>query len=66
MSKAAPTYTQEQLEIAILKNSNEGILRTLSDIKTDMKSQFHLVIGLILGIYGMITATAIAKVFGVV
>jgi len=69
MSKAAPvvpTYTQEQLDIAVLKNTNDGVLRTLSDIKSEIKSQFHLVIGLILGIYGMITAAAFAKVLGMV
>lgn len=58
-------YTQEQLDIALLKNTNEGVLRTLSDIKSEMKSQFHLLIGLVLGIYGMICAAALAKVCGV-
>lgn len=58
------TYTQEQLDIAILKNNNEGILRTLSDIKAEMKSQFHLMIGLILGIYGVIGSAVLAKAFG--
>lgn len=66
MSKAIPKYTQEQLDIAVLKNTNDGVLRTLSDIKSEIKSQFHLVIGLILGIYGMITAAAFAKVLGMV
>ena len=66
MSKSTPTYTQEQLDIAVLKNTNDGVLRTLSDIKSEIKSQFHLVIGLILGIYGMITAAAFAKVLGMV
>lgn len=59
------TYTQEQLDIELLKNTNAGTLRELSDIKTEIKSQFHMVIGLILGIYGMITAAAIAKIVGV-
>lgn len=63
---AVPTYTQEQLDIAVLKNTNDGVLRTLSDIKSEIKSQFPLVIGLILGIYGMITAAAFAKIMGMV
>lgn len=66
MAKAIPTYTQEQLDIAVLKNTNDGVLRTLSDIKSEIKSQFHLVIGLILGIYGMITAAAFAKIMGMI
>lgn len=57
-------YTQEQLDIALLKNNNEGILRTLSEIKSDMKSQWQWNLGLILGIYGLIGASAFVKVFG--
>jgi hypothetical protein len=68
-------YTQEQLDIELLKNTNEGILRTISDmqsavksqiaeIRQDMKSQFHLLIGLILGIYGVIGSAVLAKAFG--
>ena len=66
MTKLIMTYTQEQLDIAILKNSNEGILRTLSDIKSEMRGQFHLLIGLILGIYGIFAAGALAKVMGAI
>ena len=58
-------YTQEQLDLAVLKNTDEGLLRAITEIKSDLKSQFHLVIGLILGIYGMVTASAIAKLAGV-
>lgn len=45
------TYTQTQLDVALLKNTNEGILRTLSEIKTEIKSNFHWTMGLILGLY---------------
>lgn len=45
------TYTQEELEIALLKNTNEGILRTLSRIESEIKSHFHWTMGLILGLY---------------
>lgn len=44
-------YTQDQLEIALLKNTNEGMLRTLSEIKSEIKSHFHWTMGLILGMY---------------
>jgi hypothetical protein len=64
MTNSPILYTQEQLDIAILKNTDEGLLRSIYEIKTDMKSQFHLLIGLILGIYGIITASAVAKVAG--
>ncbi len=46
-------YTQEQLDIALLKNTNEGILRTLSEIKSEIKSHFHWTMGLILGMYAL-------------
>ncbi len=69
-------YTQDQLDIALLKNSQEGILKSISDIRTDLqsgmselraeiKSQGHLNLGLVLGIYAMIGAAGIGKIFGV-
>jgi len=72
----AAKYTQEQMDIAVLKNTNEGILRSISDLRDDMKtelsairaemkSQGHMNLGLSLGIYGMIGAAALAKIFGV-
>lgn len=75
-------YTQEQMDIALLKNSQEGIAKDIHRLSSDMnslsselrtelhsmrdeiKSQGHWNIGLILGIYGMIGATALGKVFG--
>jgi hypothetical protein len=44
-------YTQEQMDIALLKNTNEGIMRTLSRIESELKTQFHWTMGLILGLY---------------
>lgn len=66
-------YTQEQLDIAILKNTNEGILRvlilvrTLSRIESEIKSHFHWTMGLIFGLYtigigGLISA--VCKAYG--
>ena len=46
-------YTQEQLDIALLKNTNEGILKTISEMKSDIKSNFHWTMGLILGLYAI-------------
>ena len=77
MSNAAK-YTQEQLDIAVLKTTNEGIFRTFSSIETqlsdfkseltsirsEMKSQSHFNMGLTLGIYAMIGAAALSKIFG--
>lgn len=67
-----PIYTQEQHDILILKNNQEHIFRVLDDMKhevhvmhNDIKSQSHWNIGLILGIYAMIGATALAKIFGI-
>lgn len=76
-------YTQEQLDIAVLKTGQEGIFRDfsrfhseLSSLKEEVKNDFNEMykemkshnqwnIGLILGIYGMIAATALGKVFGI-
>lgn len=80
---AAPLYTQEQLDIALIKNTQEGIVRSLTDMKSeihvmradmrdelysmhsDIKSHGHWSIGLILGIYAMIGAAALGKIFGI-
>lgn len=64
MSGNGVKYTQEQLDIALLKNTNEGILRTLFEIKTDMKSQFFFNIGLTLGLYAIIGGAFVSKIFG--
>lgn len=80
-------YTQEQMDIALIKNTQEGIIRTignleidlkgqfsefksemkgqLSEFKSEMKGQFHLLLTLILGIYAMIGAAALGKIFGI-
>ncbi len=64
MNDTQELFTREQLDIALLKDRNDGILRTLTEIKTEIKSQFHLTIGLIMGLYAVIGGTAIAKVCG--
>lgn len=60
-------YTQEQLDIALLKNTNEGLLRTLTEIKSEIKTQFHWTLGLMFGIYALgITGliSALGKAYG--
>lgn len=57
-------YTQEQLEIEIIKNSHEGIIRAISEIKLEMKSQFHFIIGLLLGLYAAVGTLALTKLLG--
>ena len=79
----APMYTPEQMDIALLKNSQEGIAKDIHRLGSDMsslsselitelhsmrdeiRSQGHWNIGLILGIYGMIGAAALGKLFGI-
>lgn len=60
-------YTKEQLDIAILKNTNEGILRALSRIESEIKSHFHWTMGLILGLYTIgigALISALGKAYG--
>jgi hypothetical protein len=47
------TYTQEQMDIALLKNTNEGLLRCLSEIKTEAKSSSKWIIALLIGLYAI-------------
>jgi hypothetical protein len=58
------TYTREQVDLELLKQKNDDFNQSLIEIKSELKTQFHLVVGLILGIYGVITATALAKMVG--
>ena len=44
------TYTKEQLDIELLKQKNDNFNQSLIEIKSELRSQFHLVVGLILGI----------------
>lgn len=57
-------YTQEQLEIEIIKNSHEGIIRAISEIKLELKSQCHFIRGLLLGLYAAVGSLALTKLLG--
>lgn len=59
-------YTQEQLDIAILKNTNEGVLATLMRLESKIESNFHWTLGLIFGLYAIglgALISAIAKAY---
>lgn len=77
MSHPAAKYTQEQLDIAILKNTNEGILKSLDRIETEIKTQiseirteirseirthFHWTTGLIFGLYAISLSALLSMV----
>lgn len=51
MSANVVRYTQEQMDIALLKNTNEGILSTLQRLEQKIESNFHWTLGLILGLF---------------
>lgn len=74
-------YTQDQMDIALIKNTQEGMFRVIttlesdiknqicdfkSEVKSELKSQFNTLLTLILGIYGIMGAAAVGKVFGVI
>jgi hypothetical protein len=59
-----PIYTQDQLDIALLKNDQSGFMRSLERIETSINSRldkldqkvdshFHWTLGLIFGMYAM-------------
>lgn len=60
-------YTQQQLDIAILQNTNTGILATLHRLEAKIESNFHWTLGLILGLYTIGTGyliSALGKAYG--
>ncbi len=77
------TYTQDQMDIALLKNTQDVMFKEINGLGQDIsslraeikvelhsmrdeiKSQGHWNMGLILGVYAMIGASALGKIFGV-
>lgn len=47
-------YTQEQMDIALLKNTNEGILGTLQRMEQKTDANLHWTIALMFGLYAMV------------
>jgi hypothetical protein len=65
---AQKTYTQDQLDIALLKNTNEGILGQLLRIESEIRSQFHWTMSLIAGVYVIgigALITAVGKAYNI-
>ena len=66
MTQSQKMYTEEQLRLALLEQSQTGILESLKEIKQDLKSHFHWTIGIIsvlyISLFGTLV-TALAKSF---
>lgn len=45
------TYTQEQLEIELLKNNQSHFFKILERLENKVDSHFHWMVGLIFGLY---------------
>ena len=63
----AQMYTQEQLDIELLKQKNSTFEQALSRIEQKVDSHFHWMLGCIIGLYGVsITGliAALCKAFG--
>lgn len=61
------TYTQEQFDIALLKQRNSGFEKTLERLEHKIDSNFHWILGLMFGIYAMGVAgliSAVGKAYG--
>jgi hypothetical protein len=64
MSESKKMYTEEQLRLSLLEQSNTGILETLKRLESKIDSHFHWTLGslvvLFVSLYGTL-ATALAK-----
>jgi hypothetical protein len=61
-------YTQEQLDIELIKQKNSTFEQTLIRIEQKVDSHFHWMLGCILGLYGISVTgliAAIGKAYGV-
>ena len=53
MSQQQTMYTQDQLDIVVLKTQTSGIMKTLERLEQKVDSHFHWTLGLIFGMYAM-------------
>ena len=53
MKNKEAIYTHDDLEIALLKNTNETILQSLQRIENRQESNFHWTMNLIFGLYAL-------------
>lgn len=44
-------YTEDQLRLALLEQSNTGVMAELKEIKQDIKSNFHWTMGTFFGLF---------------
>lgn len=49
----AVMYTQEQMDIVVLKTQQTGIMKTLERLEQKVDSHFHWTVGLMFGLYTM-------------
>lgn len=62
------TYTQEQMDIELLKNTNGAMLTTLSRLEYAIDSNFKWTLSLMLGLYAIVMSgliSAACKAMGV-
>lgn len=52
-------YTQEQLDIALLKQKNDSFHETMKEIKEEIKTQFHWLMGSISVLYISLIGTLV-------
>ncbi len=53
MPQQAQMYTQEQMDIVVLKTQTTGIMKTLERLEQKVDSHFHWTMGLMFGLYTM-------------
>ncbi len=51
--KEQAMYTQDQLDIVVLKTQTTGIMKTLERLEQKVDSHFHWTMGLMFGLYTM-------------
>lgn len=59
MSNTNKMYTQEELRLALLEQSNTGILETLKRLESKIDSQFHWVMGSVSVLYISLIGTLV-------
>lgn len=66
--KQEKTYTQEQLDVELLKNNQNHLFKILERLEQKVDSHFHWMLGAIFGLYGISVTgliAALCKAYGV-
>jgi len=53
MAQQQVMYTQDQMDIVVLKTQTTGIMKTLERLEQKVDSHFHWTVGLMFGLYTM-------------